>query len=410
MPAENLSLEDEIVLLRALMRASDYGVLFSDTSRQDIVCNDKFCEIFNIDRDSILGRDPDAVRSKVLPKIKDPDQFAQRLDFIYAKPELIIQDELEVLARRHRILRRYSAPAHDDEGRLIGRIWTFLDITRTRRLENKVHNQAAELRQQAREIAGALKMAHGRINQVESELTETQQQLLDSEKLSAVGLVAASVAHDIRNILTPLTIEMALADQDDPAARRESFDLMKKQVDRLSLLTNRLLSLSRPARTERAEIDIADAVDRVIETIASQASTENVDISKRVSKSLPTVSGDEVQIDQVLLNIAINAVQAMHEHGGTLSISAAANKGGVCIKIADTGHGIPRGFQSHLFDPFFTTRTEGAGLGLYSSNRIVQSHGGTIKVSSRSGVGTEFSIWLPSSQEEATSSTDEEEV
>jgi len=401
MSIQVLSFEDEVVLLRALFRASDYGVLLSDTSRQDVVCNDKFCEIFNIDRDNILGRDPDAVRSKMLPKMKDPEHFAQRLDSIYANPELIIQDELEVLAPRHRILRRFSAPAHDEAGRVIGRVWTFLDITRTRRLENKVHNQAAELRQQAREIASALKMAHGRINQVESELTETQQQRVDSEKLSAVGLVAASVAHDIRNILTPLTIEMTLADQDDATARRESFELMKKQVDRLALLTNRLLSLSRPTRTERAEIDIAVAIDRVIETIASQASTENVAISKRVSKSLPTVSGDEVQIDQVLLNISINAVQAMHEHGGTLNISAAANKGGVRIKIADTGHGIPHGFQSHLFDPFFTTRTEGAGLGLYSSNRIVESHGGTIKVSSRSGIGTEFSIWLPSSQEEA---------
>ena len=240
MPTQDISLEDEVVLLRALFRASDYGVLLSDTSRQDIVCNDKFCEIFNIDRDNILGRNPDLVRSKLLPKIKDPEQFAQRLDSIYANPELIVQDELEVLAPRHRILRRFTAPAHDEEGRVIGRVWTFFDITRTRRLENKVHNQAAELRQQAREITGALKMAHGRINQVESELTETQQQLVDSEKLSAVGLVAASVAHDIRNILTPLTIEMTLADQDDSAARRESFELMKKQIDRLSLLTNRL--------------------------------------------------------------------------------------------------------------------------------------------------------------------------
>jgi len=401
-------MEDEVVLLRSLFKAADYGVLLSDTSRNDLVCNDKFCELFNIDRSNVLGREPAAVRNRVLPKIKDPDIFLQTLDSIYSNPELIIEDELEVLSPKRRILRRYSAPAYDGGGEVIGRVWTFLDITRTRRLENKVHNQAAELRQQAREIAGALKMAHGRLNRVESELTETQQQLVDSEKLSAVGLVAASVAHDIRNILTPLTIEMTLADQDDPAARRESFVLMKKQVDRLSLLTNRLLSLSRPTRSERAEIDIKDAIDRAIETIASQASTEHVVICKKVPSRLPRVPGDEVQIDQVLLNIAINAVQAMHEHGGTLTMSASANRGGVCIKIADTGHGIPHGFQSHLFDPFFTTRTEGAGLGLFSSNRIVESHGGTIRVSSRSGIGTEFSIWLPASTHEPAENLDVE--
>jgi two-component system sensor histidine kinase HydH len=409
MPTRVLDLEEEVVLLRALFRAADYGVLFSDTSRKDIVCNDKFCELFNLDRSSIIGRDPAAVRTRVLPKIKDPDNFVQRLDSIYSAPELIIQDEIEVLAPRRRILRRFSAPAYDEDGRVIGRVWTFLDITRTRRLENKVHNQAAELRQQAKEIASALKTAHGRINKVESELTETQQQLVDSEKLSAVGLVAASVAHDIRNILTPLTIEMALADQDDPAVRRESFDLMKKQVDRLSLLTNRLLSLSRPMRTEQADIDVSDAIDRIVEMVASQASTERVDIEKKVSKNLPLIPGDEVQIDQVLLNIAMNAIQAMHEHGGILRFSAASSRGGVCIKISDTGHGIPAKFQDHLFDPFFTTRTEGAGLGLFSSNRIVQSHRGSIKVSSRNGIGTEFSIWLPAKSNASGGDHDEEE-
>ena len=175
-----------------------------------------------------LDETPILVRSKLPPKIKDPEQFAQRLDLIYANPELIVQDELEELAPRHR-----NSPG-DSRRRLTTKragYWAVcghFSISRAPDALKTNHNQAAELRQQAREKTGALKMAHGRINQVESELTETQQQLVDSEKLSAVGLVAASVAHDIRNNLDPTHHRNDLADQDDSAARREFFELMKK--------------------------------------------------------------------------------------------------------------------------------------------------------------------------------------
>lgn len=406
MPTRTLQSEEELLLLRALFRASDYGVLLSDTSRQDLVCNDRFCELFSLERKTVLESAPQSIRTTVASRLKDPDGFVRTLDAIYSDPNLVCEDELEVTTPRRRILRRYTAPVLSDDKKIIGRIWTFLDITRTRRLENKVQNQTAELRQQAKMLAGALKSAHGRLNQIETELSETQLQLVEYEKLSAVGLVSASVAHDIRNILTPLTIEMTLADQDDAAARRESFDLMKKQIDRLSLLTQSLLSLSRPTATDHADISIAEAIARTVETVASQASIENVSIIKKISRGLPTVCGDEVQIDQALLNIALNAVQAMHEHGGTLTLSASRSRGGVSIKIGDTGHGIPSGFKDRLFDPFFTTRTEGAGLGLFSAKRIVELHGGTIRTGRGTGIGTEFTIWLPTSAENNQSQSD----
>src|SRR6185437_8800125 len=131
---------DELLLLRALLRASDYGVLLSDSSRQDLVCNRRFCEIFGVDAEGSLP-DPEYMRAQVLPKLKEPDSFLRTLDEIYADPTRVCEDEIEIVRPRRRLLRRYTAPVFDDQGTVIGRLWTFLDITRTRRLEDKVREQ-----------------------------------------------------------------------------------------------------------------------------------------------------------------------------------------------------------------------------------------------------------------------------
>ncbi|BDI28068.1 hypothetical protein CCAX7_001190 [Capsulimonas corticalis] len=389
-----MSSDEELVLLRALLRASDYGVLLSDSTGQDLICNPRFGEMFGFDVVESLNDGPEQVRAQMIPRVMDPEEFVQTLDEIYADPTLTREDEIAILAPKYRLLRRYTAPVLDDHMAVIGRLWTFLDITRTRRLEQKVRTQSEQLKQQSRELANALKAAHGRLHKVEDVLTQTQQQLLESEKLSAVGLLAVSVAHDIRNILTPLAIELALADQDDRAQRAESFDLIQKQVDRLSLLTHRLLGIARPQATHRAPVDLPALVAHTAELLRPQAAQENVTVSIQIAKKIPTVVGDLGQLDQVLVNLALNGVQAMHACGGTLTISLARDKGGACLKVSDTGPGIPANIRRRLFDPFFTTKENGAGLGLFSSRRIVQDHGGVMKLRSSSS-GTQFSIWLP---------------
>jgi len=381
--------KDELFLLRALLRASDYGVLLSDSSRHDLVCNRRFCQMFGIDAEDTLPADPEYMRAQVLPRLKDPASFLRTLDEIYADPTRVCEDEIELTLPKRRLIRRYTGPVFDHDGVLIGRLWTFLDITRTRRLENKV-------REQAKQLAASLKNVSGRLVKVEDVLSQTQMQLIESEKLSAVGLVAASVAHDIRNLLTPLRIEMALADHDDPSARAESFTTMRLQVDRLSTLTTRLLAMAQPAESEAEFIDIGGLVERTAEILRPQAAQENVTLSTKVSRRLPAVRGDSIKLDQVLVNLALNALQAMRATtGGLLTLSANGQDGGVCIRVVDTGPGIPPNVRRRLFDPFFTTRPDGVGLGLYASRRIVTEHGGVIRVRSKSGRGTQFAIWLP---------------
>ena len=386
---------DELLLLRAMLRASDYGVLLSDSTRTDRLCNQRFCDLFGLESLDILRSHPDYVRTELAPRLKDGDGFVQTLDAVYADPKRVLEDEVELTAPKHRLLRRYTAPVVGEDGAITGRLWTFLDITRTRGMEDKVRAQAAQLKEQSRQLAAALKNVTGRLGKAENTLSLTQQQLFETEKLSAVGLLAASVAHDIRNLLTPLTIEVSLADQDDPALRAEALSAMRRQIDGLSLLTHRLLALAKPDTQERAPTDLAALVSQILRLVRPQAAQENVQIVCTVSPRLPAVSADPVQMEQVLVNLILNAMQAMRATGGgTLTVTLDCRKEGARVRIADTGPGISAQNRRRLFDPFFTTRPDGAGLGLFSCRRIAEAHGGAISVRSRPGA-TQFTLRLP---------------
>lgn len=391
---------DELLLLRALLRASDYGVLLSDSARTDRLCNRRFCEMFGMDSIETLNTQPDYVRHELAPRLKDGAGFIKTLEDVYADPRRMLEDEVEITLPKHRLLRRYTTPVIGEDGGIIGRLWTFLDITRTRGMEDKVRAQAAQLKEQSRQLASALRSVTGRLDKAENTLSLTQQQLFETEKLSAVGLLAASVAHDIRNLLTPLLIEVSLADQDDPALRAESLQAMRRQIDGLALLTHRLLALAKPDLIEREPTDLTELVSQILRLVRPQATLENVSVVCTASPRLPRVSADPVQMEQVLVNLILNAIQAMRTTGGgTLSVSLAPCKlagggNGARVQIADTGSGITPSNKKRLFDPFFTTRPDGAGLGLFSCRRIAEAHGGAITVRSRPGV-TQFTLTLP---------------
>lgn len=394
-----LSGGDELLLLRALLRASDYGVLLSDAEGRDLVCNRQFCLLFGLDEQDVIDAPLGHLRSLVLPRLKHPDEFAALLDAVYADQNLVRQDEVEILAPKSRVLRRYTAPVCGPDGRLIGRVWTFFDITQTLKLQRRIETQAEQLRIQSRQLATALKTVSNRLYRVENTLNLTQQQLFESEKLSAVGLLAASVAHDIRNILTPINIELTMADADDPAERGASLRTVQEQVDRLSLLTQRLLALSKPTIQQLAPLDLGVLTERVISQVRPEALLDKIEVALRVPRALPTVSVDSVQIERVLVNLILNGVQAMERNGGKLTVrlrgQSRAGVRGVALNVEDTGPGMLLSVRQHLFDPFFTTKPDGTGLGLFSCRRIVEAHHGSIKIKSRIESGTRARLWLP---------------
>lgn len=399
--APDLEEGDELHVLRSLLRASDYGILFTDAHRRDIVCNGRFGELFSIDGGCTVRSTPEAVRSMVLPRLADPDGFVKSLETIYADPLLVHEDEIELTDPRPKTLRRHTAPVTDPYGTVIGRLWTFQDITRTRSLEAQVQAQAAKLRVQAAELASALKATSGRLHKTEATLARTEQQLVDVEKLSAVGLLAASVAHDIGNILTPLSIETSLADSDDGGLRAEALQAIQDQVGRLSLLTHRLLAFAKPGPVDGEPVEVSGLLDRLSGLLTPHAASYGLSLATRYPRHIPAIRGDTSQLEQVLVNLALNGMQAMQEdHQGKLEISARYRDKQVCLQVSDTGHGIPPGTRRRLFDPFFTTKPQGAGLGLFSCRRIVQAHGGTIRVRSEVGKGTRFSVCLPAYEPE----------
>jgi len=235
-------------------------------------------------------------------------------------------------------------------------------------------------------------------------LKQSQATLRRADRLSSLGLLTAGLAHEIRNPLVAIrTFTQLLPERYDDAEFREGFQgLALKEVDRICGLINDLLSFARPSRPNVAEENMNDVVDGIARILETEAKEKGVEITRDFGTKLPKVWIDREQMKQVFMNLILNAIQAMKE-GGSIFISTrltakdeAANSGQfVQVEVRDTGVGIPADNLDHIFDPFFTSKDEGSGLGLSISHQIVQEHGGYVTVASKVGVGTTFLINLP---------------
>jgi len=235
-------------------------------------------------------------------------------------------------------------------------------------------------------------------------LKQSQATLRRADRLSSLGLLTAGLAHEIRNPLVAIrTFTQLLPERYDDAEFREGFQgLALKEVDRICGLINDLLSFARPSRPNVAEENMKDVVDGITRILESEAKEKNVEITRDFAASLPKVWIDREQMKQVFMNLILNAIQAMTK-GGTISISTrphSKNQAGqagqfVQVEVRDNGLGIPEENLEHIFDPFFTNKDEGSGLGLSISHQIVQEHGGYITVESKIGAGTSFFVNIP---------------
>jgi two-component system, NtrC family, sensor histidine kinase HydH len=227
-------------------------------------------------------------------------------------------------------------------------------------------------------------------------LEQNVETLRRADRLAAIGQLAAGLAHEIRNPLA--SIEGAaeiLANEDTDESTREEFaGLIKKECARLSRLLSRLLDYARPRKPEYRPTAVPPLVHSVARLMQHSAQQGGVEVRLDLPETIPELWCDAEQIRQVLLNLALNGVQAMPE-GGRLEISAGAVDLGIEIRVKDSGGGIPPENIDKLFDPFFTTRANGTGLGLPIAQQIVTQHGGTVKVDSTPGAGTTFTVMLP---------------
>lgn len=226
-----------------------------------------------------------------------------------------------------------------------------------------------------------------------TEQKQSEELLRKSDKLKIVGELAAGVAHEIRNPLTSIRgfVQLLKLKQ----LKEDYLDIMLSELDRIEFIISEFLVLAKPQVVNFQPRKIQPIIEHTIKLIETQAIIQNVQIHKAIDENIPEVQCEENQIKQVIVNILKNAVESM-PNGGNITIEASReNNNYALIKIADEGCGIPQNRLKKIGEPFYTTKEKGTGLGLMVSYRIIESHGGSIRVESEEGKGTIFIIKLP---------------
>ncbi len=242
------------------------------------------------------------------------------------------------------------------------------------------------------------------INSMSEELGHREEELIQSKKLASLGILTAGVAHELTNPLNNISmIAQTYAEVYDTLSGRDRVELMNKvdaETERIRKIVKNLLDFSKPKDANPNEADINAVIQKTLTLVQNMIDVSNIETSVHLGEGLPHVFIDEHQIQQILVNLITNAVQAMSAGGRiVLSSRRGKNRDSVEIGVADTGRGIPPEFLPHIFDPFFSTKGEGGtGLGLSVSYGIIKNHRGEIRVESKVGVGTTFTIELPQVQ------------
>jgi signal transduction histidine kinase len=251
-----------------------------------------------------------------------------------------------------------------------------------------------ELRQAAAEL-------EARVEQRTLELRETQAQVIRAEKMAAVGRLAASVAHEVNNPLQAITLHLQLISEEGLSVDGDAqLAVVQQELARIAGIVQRLLEFQRPKEGRRSIQDIEALLDDVLALAGKQMQRSGIQVSVDIEPGLAPVMAVGDQLKQVFLNLVLNAVEAM-PGGGKLSIRGCGTNGSVLISFADSGAGIAPEEMGQLFEPFFSTKHTGSGLGLAVSQEIITHHGGAITAANQSGGGAIFSITLPAGQEEA---------
>jgi len=226
-------------------------------------------------------------------------------------------------------------------------------------------------------------------------LRESQQRLLHAERLSIIGKMAALLAHEIRTPLVAIGgfARKLLRATDEADPRRDDLKIIVEEVRRLELLIGEVLGFSKVSKLDMESTDIGDLVRSVIASMAETLEKASVKAVVHIDPRLPTAMADKFQLKQALINLIVNAVDAMPS-GGTLTVTALSEGEYLEIGIVDTGVGIAQEHWSKLFAPFFTTKASGTGLGLAIVSQVIESHKGSLRFESIPGQGTSFHIRL----------------
>jgi len=232
------------------------------------------------------------------------------------------------------------------------------------------------------------------------EMSLKDRQMMQAEKMAAIGELAAGIAHEIRNPLGIITGSVeTLQKHEDPKIRAEMMDYILEESKRIDSLIGTFLDFSKPKEPKKARCNLLEILEKTLLLILPQAHTHRVEIQKEIPPKPLWVKVDVDQIRQAFMNVCINALEAMPQ-GGVLRISVREDKkDNVMVRFSDTGKGVPKEVQTRIFEPFFTTKERGTGLGLFIAHRIITQHGGEIALVEGDRGGSTFTISLPLERE-----------
>ena len=357
-------LQESVSLLNATLNSTADGILVVGTDRKVSGCNQRFLQMWHLQDDSALSHEDTELLSAVAEQLQDPDEFIRQVRELYADPDATSSDILHF--KDGRIYERYSQPQRLGD-RIMGRVWSFRDITGAKRMEE-------DLRQ--------------------------------SQKIEALGRLAGGVAHDFNNLLMLISGYVGLvAGSTLTPEQKDACEQALAATNRAAALTRQLLAFSRKHRDAPTVTNLNEIVSNMQGMLRSLVS-EYIRLDISLSDDPVPILADVQQLEVVLMNLAINAHDAM-PNGGALSVVTGRqekeSRTFALLSLTDTGTGMTSEVRARIFEPFFTTKEvgKGTGLGMSTVYGIVQRSGGHIEVESEPDQGTQFRIYLPETQKAA---------
>ena len=245
-----------------------------------------------------------------------------------------------------------------------------------------------------KELAISFNKMSRKLKALINDIKAAQENLVRTEKLYAVGEFSAGVAHEIKNPLTSIKLLMQTLAHKKQAVSSEDFAIFEGEINRIDRIVKEFLAFARPKKLEKKSVNINNALNEVITITSPKMKQSRIELVQDFASGLPVINGNRDGLKQVFLNLVLNSVQAMDE-GDTLTIRTMSYDGKLEVEIKDTGFGIPAKNLKRIFDPFYTTKEDGTGMGLAIAYTIISDHSGTLNIESKTGIGTTAKVVLP---------------